>query len=121
MSNNNQNHDMTDEQVEQIMFDAMRMHGMLPPSVEEVATLDAELTSIVLPFSPLSPDELFKRLDAVNSSGVEVTSPFVQHPDAQYTRNLAHAAREGSELTREIVQRMEADKERFLRDKTNDQ
>jgi hypothetical protein len=48
----------TDEQIEQILFDSMRLHQMLPPSVEEVAALDAELASFRPPFTPADANEL---------------------------------------------------------------
>jgi hypothetical protein len=42
---------------------------MLPPSIEEVAALDAELASFELPFKPITPNELLKRFDAAREGG----------------------------------------------------
>ncbi len=109
----------TDEDVEQILFDAMRMHGMLPPSVEEFAALDAELASFELPFGPTDLDELLKRLDDdVNADTSPTILPF-QSTDDTNVRNLARAAREGGTLTPEIEQKMSADKSKYLQDENN--
>lgn len=112
--------ELTDDQIEQVLFDAMRLHGLWPPSVKEVAALDAELASFEPPFRPADPNELLKRLvsaDTMKTATVLPPIPF----DAPSVCNLAHAAREGGELTTEIMQRMADNKEKFLREEYNDQ
>ena len=114
MAKINSKPELTDEEIEQTLFDAMRIRGMLPVSIEEFAALDVELASLELPFGPTGLDELFKRLDAAN---LPPSTTILPNMSADHLRggNLAHAAREGSELTQEIEQRMSADKSIFLK------
>ena len=120
MAKNKQKIELTEELLEQITFDAMCMSGMLPPSVEEVAALDAKLASTELPFGPSDPDELLERLDSKDNAEDTTTLAFPQ-PNVESVRNLARAAREGGELTTEIEQQMAADKAKFLQDENADQ
>lgn len=106
MAKSNKKSELTAGELEEITFDAMRMHGVLPPTIEEVAAMDAELPNVTLPFGPSDPDELLKNLDA----GVEVDEaegilPFSATEETSI-RNLARAARQGNDLTEEIEQRM---------------
>jgi hypothetical protein len=64
MATNKKKSKLTSDELEQITFDAMRVHGVLPPTVEEVAALDAELSDLELPFGPSDPLSLLKKLDA---------------------------------------------------------
>ena len=118
MAKNSPKIELTDEQVEQILFDAMRLHGMLPPSVDEVAALDAELASFELPFGSTDSGKLLKRLDAANSTKAATILPFPL-PDTPSARNLARAAREGGELTTETEQQMAIDKAKFLQEEND--
>jgi len=120
MTTTNKKIELTDDQIEQILLGAMRLHGMLPFSVQEVAALDADLDSYVPPFSPTDPNELLKRLGPMDSVKIATALPTTPL-DTPSVRNLAHAAREGGELTPEIEQQMVADKARFLREGGNDQ
>jgi len=119
MTKNTQKTELTDEQIEQVLFDAMRLYDMLPPSIEEVAALDAELASFDLPFGPSDPDKLLRRLDTVNSTRSIISPPFPPL-ETSSVRNLSRAAREGGELTPEIEQRMATDKDKILQEKNND-
>ena len=119
MTNHTPITELTDEQVEQILFDAMRFHGMLPPSVEEVAAIDADLASFELPFSPSDPNELLKQLDSENTVKVATILSFTPL-DSPSLQNLARAARNGNELTTEIEQRMAADKAKYLQEENYD-
>lgn len=112
MAKNNKRAEMTMHELEQIMFDAMRVHGVLPPTVEDVAAMDAELINVELPFEPSDPDEILKKLD-VDTEEDAVVLPFTSL-DVASVRNLARAARQGGELTDEIERRMADDKARFL-------
>ena len=115
MAKNNKKTKMTTDELEQITFDAMRVHGVLPPTVEEVAAFDAELSEVELPFGPSDPDELLRTLDSeVDADEQEAILPFATMEAT--SRNLARAARQGGELTEEIEQRMADDKAKFLQD-----
>lgn len=119
MAKNNKRAEMTTDELEQIMFDAMRVYGVLPPTVEEVAALDAGLVNVDLPFEPSDPDEILKKLD-VETEDDAVVLPFAGLDDAS-VRNLARAARQGGELTDEIEQRMANDKARFLQNEHDEE
>ena len=56
--------ELTDEEVEQILFDAMRLNNMFPPTVAEVAVLDEMFKYYDLPFGPSDPENLLKRLES---------------------------------------------------------
>jgi hypothetical protein len=112
MAKNSKRAEMTSDELEQILFDAMRVHGVLPPTIGEVAALDAELSDLELPFEPSDPDELLKELD-VDIEEDAVILPFSSLEDSSI-RNLARAGRQGGELTDEIEQRMVDDKTKFL-------
>ena len=115
MAKNNKKTELTPDELEQITFDAMRVHGVLPPTVEEIAAFDAELSDVDLPFGPSDPDELLKRLETeVDADEQEVILPFATMEET--SRNLARAARQGGELTEDIEQRMADDKAKFLQD-----
>lgn len=119
MAKNNKRAEMTTDELEQIMFDAMRIHGMLPPTVEEVAAMDAELVNVDLPFEPSDFDEILKKLD-VDTEEDAVVLPFARLDDSSI-RNLARAARLGGELTEEIEHRMADDKAKFLQNEHDDE
>lgn len=119
MAKNNKRAEMSTDELEQIMFDAMRFHGVLPPTVEEVAALDAELVHVDLPFEPSDPDEILKKLDVETEEDI-VVLPFASLDDAS-VRNLARAARQGGELTDDIEQRMADDKAKFLQNEHDDE
>lgn len=110
---------MTTDELEQIMFDAMRFHGVLPPTVEEVAKLDAELVHLDLPFEPGDPDEILQKLDEEVEEDA-IVLPFSGLDDAS-VRNLARAARQGNDLTADIEQRMADDKAKFLTSEQNEE
>ena len=118
MAKNNKRAEMTTDELEQIMFDAMRVHCIFSPTVEEVAALDAELGSVDFPFEPSDPDEMLRKLDA-DAEECAVVLQFVGLDDAS-VRNLARAARQGGELTDEIEQRMADDKAKFLQNEHDD-
>lgn len=119
MAKNNKRAEMTIDELEQIMFDAMRIHGVLPPTVDEVAALDAEIGNVDLPFGPSDPDEILKRMDVdTEENGVILTFPSF---DDASVRNLARAARQGGELTDEIEQRMADDKAKFLQNEHDEE
>ena len=110
--------ELTIDELEQITFDAMRVFKVLPPTMDEVAAIDAELSNVELPFGPNNPDELLKRLDIdSHDSGVVLQLP---QSDEGSVRNLARAAREGGELTTEIEQRMADDKAKLLQSEHGD-
>lgn len=119
MSKNNNRAEMTTDELEQITFDAMRVHGVLPLTVEEVAAMDAELVNADLPFEPRDPEEVLNRLD-MDTEVDAVVLPFAGLNDA-CVRNLARAARQGGELTDEIEHRMAEDKAKFLRNEHDDE
>lgn len=116
MAKNKKTTELTCDELEHITFDAMRVHGVLPPTIEEVAALDAELSDVELPFGPSDPDALLKKLDVDANVGNE--EPILSFFTAMQgtSRNLAQAARQGGELTDDIRQRMADDKARFLQD-----
>lgn len=120
MAKNNKKTKMTPDELEQLMFDAMRVHGVLPPTIEEVAAFDAELSDVDLPFGPSDPDELLKRLETEfddDEQEVILSSTAMK----ETSRNLARAARLGGELTEDIEQRMADDKAKFLRDEHDEE
>ena len=119
MAKNNKRAEMTTDELEQIMFEAMRVHGVLPPTMEEVAALDAELRNVDLPFEPSDPDEVLKKLD-VDTEEDAVILTFSSLDDAS-ARNLARASRQGGELTDEIEQRMADDKAKFLQNEHDEE
>ncbi|MDA7978970.1 MAG: hypothetical protein MPJ50_09405 [Pirellulales bacterium] len=115
MAKNNKKTKITPDELEQITFDAMRVHGVLPPTVEEVAAFDAELSDVDLPFGASDPEELLKKLETeVDADEQEVILPFTTMEET--SRNLARAARQGGELTEDIERRMADDKAKLLQD-----
>ena len=123
MSKNKKNKtaELSMDDLDQITFDAMRHCGMTPPmTIEEVATIEAELPIIKLAFAPSDPRDLLMRL------GVEVddmAATVLQFPqsDAECVENLARAARKGGTLSTEVEQRMAEDKAKYLQNEHGDQ
>lgn len=96
------------EDIESLVFDAMRFHGMIPPlSTDEVQQVEAELEKIKLPFGPSNPLDLLMTLDKKAGSQRILQFTGIENDVA---RNLARAAREGGELSAEIEERMARDK-----------
>jgi|TARA_Y100000296_G_C5111286_1_gene225274 hypothetical protein len=79
MSKNKKKPELSVTDVEQLTFEALRHHGLVPPmTLDEVTKVEDELNGIELPFSPSDPAELLKRLD--EKAEVEAGSDFGQRP-----------------------------------------
>jgi hypothetical protein len=112
MSKNKKTAEPTIADVERFTFEAMRHCGMIPPmTIEEVAAVESELDSVELPFAESNPFELLKKLDVNDADLVSGPASF-DAVAADFTRNLARAAREGGEISSDVGHRMAEDKAR---------
>lgn len=98
-----------EDEVERLVYDAMRSSGWLPPETEEdVARAEEELARepVPLPEDLKDPSAVIQRL-----TRCEPRSPLGLPSSAETEGNLARAAREGGEIPEEAEERMRADRE----------
>lgn len=103
------NKNMADEQVERLVYDALRLSGHLPPTtVEEVARLEAEVGEYPtsLPGSLGDPLALLRKR---STASVPKVIPFPPRTNAQ--ENLARAARDGGEIAPDVEGTMKQDRD----------
>jgi hypothetical protein len=116
MSKNKENktHEPSIQDLEQVTYDAMRHCGLVPPlSIDEITAIESELENIELPFGPSDPRALLERL-STGSDREESTILLIPIVDTEDVNNLARAARQGGELSKEVEQRMAEDKAKYL-------
>jgi hypothetical protein len=109
-----ENSDVETDQIEQIVFDALRHCGMVPPiTIDDVAAVEADLPNTQLPFGPSDPFDLLRKLESGEGIETPVVLPFPSAAN-ETERNLARAAREGGELSLEVERRMAEDKAKHM-------
>jgi hypothetical protein len=109
LNQNNQPHNINDTEVYEHLLETFKNHGLVFPDTEE--ELDLFMLSIEDINEPI-PEELQNPLDVVFRKNNKKILPVNFYFDNQDKVNLAMAAREGSEISEDILKIMEEDRQR---------